>query len=841
MERLDFNKDWFFYKSDNMDKCQRINLPHDAMILEERDPTCKNGKGTGYFPGGKYLYVKNFYVPHEWKDKTLILEFEGVYQNTTVKLNGKKLLFRPNGYVNFLVELTEQMVLGKDNVLEVIVDNSGEPGSRWYSGSGIYRPVWLYIGEKECIKPDSIRIQTRSYAPAILNIKTEADGDVHIRILDGDVEVACADGADVDITIPNAKLWCEETPNLYACQVELYKDGKLVDKTKLNCGVCKIQWSTGGLFVNGVETKLRGACIHHDNGILGACEFSDAALRRVCILKKAGFNAIRSAHNPISREMLEACDKVGLYVMDEFSDMWYEHKNRWDYALWFEEWHERDLSAMIRKDCSHPSVIMYSIGNEVTETSEEWGIELTKEMTELVHSLDDSRPVTCGINMALNTMHFAGLGVYKPEADEPPKREQKKNPKAMALLAEMMKAKGYQTQDGRQANATGQVSTDKAGYEALGMQSGMGNKQDGKLVGSEYFNKMMMTMKEQQRQVVTQPIAKILSEDAYAQLDIAGYNYADGRYENDAEDYPNRISVGTETLPQRIFKNWRLVQKLPYIIGDFMWTGWDYIGEAGVGAFCYDSVGTKDKEYPALLAGSGVIDITGQQRPEVWLNKIVFGIEKGPYIGVEPVTHSHEGRLISAWRYSDAVRSWSWAGCEGKKAELIVYADAVRVEIFLNGQLIDAKPVEECQAKFETVYQPGELMAISYNEDGIEVGRDILRTAGRETVINVQADKKVLAANGQDLCYVDIALADVEGIIKTSKEQVVTVDVEGAGTLAGLGNANPYNEESYQNRSHKTYYGKVQAVIRSGYEPGEIGIVVSTSGCVDKKILLQVI
>lgn len=170
MERLDFNKDWFFYKSDNMDKCQRINLPHDAMLLEERDPTCKNGKGTGYFPGGKYLYVKNFYVPHEWKDKTLILEFEGVYQNTTVKLNGKKLLFRPNGYVNF-----------------------------WGR---------LYIGEKECIKPDSIRIQTRSYAPAILNIKTEADGDVHISILDGDVEVACADGADVDITIPNAKLWC---------------------------------------------------------------------------------------------------------------------------------------------------------------------------------------------------------------------------------------------------------------------------------------------------------------------------------------------------------------------------------------------------------------------------------------------------------------------------------------------------------------------------------------------------------------------------------------------------------------------------------------------------------
>lgn len=272
-----------------------------------------------------------------------------------------------------------------------------------------------------------------------------------------------------------------------------------------------------------------------------------------------------------------------------------------------------------------------------------------------------------------------------------------------------------------------------------------------------------------------------------------------------------------------------------------MWTGWDYLGDAGIGAFCYDSVGTKDKEYPALLAGSGVIDITGQQRPEVWLNKAVFGLSRDPYIGVEPVTHSQEGRLISAWRYSDAVRSWSWAGCEGKKAELVIYADAAKVEVFLNGESIGEKPVEECQAKFETVYQPGELLAVAYGADGAEVGRDTLRTAADETVLDIKEDKKILAADGQELCYIDISLADRQGIIKTSEERTVTVVVEGAGTLADLGNANPYNEETYKNSFHKTYYGRVQAVVRSGYVAGEIVVTISAAGCESRKVILQVV
>lgn len=826
MRRIDFNQGWMFAKKGG--EAVPVTLPHDAMLHEARDPNCANGKTTGYFPGGVYTYTKTFTVPPAWEDKCLYLEFEGVYQNAAVKLNGRELCRRPYGYTNFSAELTGLLHAGDTACIEVTADNSGEPCTRWYSGSGIYRPVWLYIGERSHIEIDGVQVTTISHDSAVVRVRTLASGGTaHIAISRNGKTAASGVGNDVEIAIPNAALWSDEAPNLYDCRVSLVENEQETDNETVRFGICYREWSPNGLYINGKETKLRGACIHHDNGVLGACEFPAAALRRAQILKDAGFNAVRSAHNPISRVMLDACDRVGLYVMDELCDMWYEHKNRYDYAFHFEQWHTADLTVMVRKDISHPSVVMYSIGNEVTETAEPWGIELTKEMAALCRRLDAGRPVTCGINMALNTMHFAGLGVYRPGPDEPPRREQPKNLRALALLAQM----GQAGQGSRTTGAKTGGNSETAGNAAIGLQREAGARQGSKLVGSEFFNEAMKTMKERQRAVVSQPIAEILSEDAYAVLDIAGYNYADGRYEKDAAQYPNRVSVGTETLPQRIYKNWQLVKKLPYITGDFMWTGWDYIGEAGVGAFCYDSVGTKDKEYPALLAGCGVIDITGHPRPEVWLNKAVFGLSKGPYIGVEPVTHAGENRLISAWRFSDAVHSWSWAGCEGRQAELIVYADAAEVELLVNGRSAGRQTVEECQAKFTAEYRPGKIEAVAYDKDGTVCGRDELVPAGNETRLTVIPSKTMLAADGQDLCYLDILLMDDAGIVKASEDRSVTVSVEGAGSLAGFGSADPFNEEAYTGNVHRTYYGRVQAVIRAGCQPGEVAVSVTAGGC----------
>lgn len=828
MKKIDFNQDWLFVKKGAA--AVPVHLPHDAMLHEKRDPACLNGRSTGYFPGGKYVYTKNFIVPDEWADKSVFLEFEGVYHNAVVSVNGKEAARHPYGYTNFAVELGEFLDFGGKNVVEVIADTSGEPNTRWYSGAGIYRPVWLYVGEKKHIDIDGVQITTLSHDPAVIRVKTLATGgNAQIEVYNNNKLVAVASGNDVQIMVPDAELWSADNPKLYDCRVLLQNDGQIVEEQSVHFGICHLEWNTKGLFINGQETKLRGACIHHDNGILGACEYPAAAQRRVRILKEAGFNAIRSAHNPISRALLEACDKLGLYVMDELCDMWYEHKNRYDYATWFDEWHTADLTAMIQKDISHPSVIMYSIGNEVTETAEPGGIALTKEMTDLCHNLDDTRPVTCGINMALNVMHFAGLGVYKPAPGEKVRPPEAKNPRALAVLGKMMEAR--KAQAAKSVGQQGQADTGAAGTAALGMQADAGARQDGKLVGSEYFNKMMVTMKEQQQAVVKQEIAKILSEDAYAALDIAGYNYAITRYELDAQDYPDRISVGTETLPQKIYQNWQHVMACPYSVGDFIWTGWDYIGEAGVGIFCYDSIGEKDGAYPDLLAGSGIIDILGHERPEVGLNRAVYGLTDSPTIGVEPLTHAEENHIISAWRFSDAVRSWSWEGCEGCKAEIIVYSGGESVRLFQNGILLGEEKLEECQAKFHTVYRPGTLVAVSYDKNGNELGRDELQSASGTTRLNLIPDKLQLKADGQDLCYLDISLTGEDGIRKASADLELTLTVTGAGTLAGFGNAAPCMEESYTDNIHTTYYGRALAVLRAGTVAGKIQVTVSAPEC----------
>ncbi len=824
MQKLDFNQDWTLER--NGVRMGAVTLPHDAMLHEQRDPNCPNGKTTGYYPGGLYRYTRHFQAPAEWADQSVLLECEGVYQNAAAVLNGRELARQPYGYTGFTVDLSDALRFDAENELVITADTRKEPFTRWYSGSGIYRPVWLYVGAKDHIDVDGVEITTVSANPPTIRIRTRAgEGTVAVTVLDAGETPVQAEGRDVTMTLPDAKLWSAEEPNRYRCVVTLKSaDGEIRDEQTVWFGICELRWSTAGLMINGVETKLRGACIHHDNGVLGACEFPAAARRRVRILKEAGFNAIRSAHNPISKAMLSACDELGLYVMDEFTDMWYEHKNRGDYAAFFEDWYERDLTAMIRKDVSHPCVVMYSIGNEVTETAEPAGIDYTKKMTQLCHRLDASRPVTCGINMALNVMHFAGLGVYRPAEGEAVRPPEPKNPKALAILAGMQKARAQQAEDAPSDSS-------QAATAALGMRAEDGTKQDGKLVGSEYFNKIMVSMKEQQQAVVKQDIAKILSEDAYAALDIAGYNYAITRYELDAEEYPGRISVGTETLPQKIYANWQHVTACPYSVGDFIWTGWDYIGEAGVGIFCYDSIGEKDGAYPDLLAGSGIIDILGHCRPEVWLNKAVYGLDAGPYIGVEPVTHADENHIISAWRYSDAVHSWSWKGCEGRIAQIVVYANAQEIELLQDGVSLGRQPVNECQTAFSAEYRPGTLTAVAYDVNGREIGRDELRSAGTDLRLCVQPDKTELCADGQDLCYLEIALTDENGIVEAGDDRKVRLTVSGAGTLAGFGSAAPCTEERFTDGLHTTYYGRALAVVRAGYgQPGEIRVTAEADG-----------
>ena len=380
MKRQSLNVNWLFKKQGTVDS-KMITLPHDAMLEEKRAQENATGSAGAYFGTGIYEYEKELEVPAEWKNKHVELQFEGVYKNSKVYVNGKEAGGAAYGYIPYFVNLDGCINYGESNIIKVVADNADAPNSRWYTGAGIYRPVWLWVGEKAHIRPEGIRVTTLSYDPAVVRVEVAASEELEteIKICDGDMVVATGTGCEVELSIPNAKLWCEDTPNLYSCHVVLKKEGSIVDEAETTFGIRVIEWSNKGLFINGKNTLLRGGCVHHDNGILGAVSYKESEFRRVKMLKEAGYNAIRVSHNPAAEAMLAACDAYGMYVMDESWDMWYNKKNRYDYANYFMDNYKSDLEAMVSRDYNHPSVIMYSIGNEVSEPAKEKGVALFKK------------------------------------------------------------------------------------------------------------------------------------------------------------------------------------------------------------------------------------------------------------------------------------------------------------------------------------------------------------------------------------------------------------------------------------------------------------------------------
>ena len=528
------------------------------------------------------------------------------------------------------------------------------------------------------------------------------------------------------------------------------------------------------------------------NGILGACSFEDAEERRVRLLKEAGFNSIRSAHNPASKALLTACDKLGMYVMDEFCDNWLVHKNPYDYAdQEFRQWWEQDLTAMVIKNYNHPSVIMNSIGNEISELAIPEGQELCRKMAELVRALDPDKAVTLGINMMLCSMAAKGGGIYGEKKDG----KENKN--------------GSQTMDN--------------------------------LPTSAFFNLLMNKMGGIIEGAAAKPAADKATEVAISYLDIGGYNYAASRYEMDGKLHPDRVIVGSETLPKNLYKNWKLVTKYPYVIGDYMWTGWDYLGEAGLGTVRYKSFKNPGQDSPIISGGCGVIDICGKLRPETQWNRLVWGLTDTPGIGVEPLTHAGELGSVSMWRNTDAVASWSWNGCEGKKTKVTVYASGAMAELLVNGKSYGKKKTKEYKAVYpKVVYVPGTITAISYDSNGKEISRTSMTTAGKETRLQIIPEKLSLRPNSQDLCYVNIDLVGTDGVTKSTEDVPITVTVSGAGSLLALGSAKPNMGECFFADTHTTYYGKALAVIRTGNECGKIHIKASAPNLEDQFIELEV-
>ena len=764
MQKICFNKNWQFVNGNipfgywghwknNSGSVRTIDLPHDYMIEQKRDPNSLTRRDGGYFPGGVGCYAKYFFAPSGWEDKNIYVEFEGIYMNAEIRLNGNVIKRQNYGYTTFYVSLDKYLKYDSENELTVIVDNSAIPNSRWYSGSGIYRYAWLYAADKNHINFNGVYITTESVnnGSAILYIETDLvktnftmakDSIEHIikdaktNEIVASVDYNCVTNLivneknySVEAEIKNAKLWDIDSPNLYNIVTNYYTDGNLTDTAETSYGIRTFSIdSANGLILNGRPLKLKGGCVHHDNGILGAASYFRSEERKIEILKKSGFNAVRTAHNPPSPAFLDACDKLGMIVMDEAFDQWRGAKTQYDYHSVFDKDWEHDLTSMILRDRNHPSILFWSTGNEIVEqTGGSGAAETSKILADTIRKYD-SRPV------------------------------------GMAIMP-----------------------YDKNNSENI----------DG-------VNKVVES------------------------LDFVGYNYQHGDYENDKIKYPDRVIIGTETVPKEIYQSWEATLKNPNVIGDFVWTSVDYLGEAGIGRVYYTEERPEVErhlyDYPYNQGYCGDIDVCGFKRPQSYYRDILWGVSDKPKMFVRrPSRYSHESERVTWWGWNDGIEGWDFDVAEGKELIVDVYSPAQSVELFLNGESVGKNNLQELKTSFTVPYKKGELKAVDSNNHSV-----VLSSSGNAAKINLTADRDKICADG-DLSYVTVEIADIDGKIVTNAANTVMFAVEGAGKLIAVGSANPKTEEMYSGNTHSAYDGRLMAVLKSAGQ-GEIKLTAISDG-----------
>jgi beta-galactosidase len=739
-----------------------VDLPHDWSIEDLPgtqslfSKTAISQVSGGFTTGGTAWYRKHFYVDKKDFSKRFYIQFDGVYMNADVWINGEHLGNHPYGYTGFIFDLTNKIKFGQENVIAVQVKNEGQ-NSRWYSGSGIYRHVWLKEAEPVhlSLSGDYITTSEVSLSSAKIRIETNVVNEtdqsmpitLQIRILDDkgrevigqkDVNHFAAGSQSnlVDnLVLPDPKLWSTEEPVLYTVVSELLQNGKLVDESRTKFGIRTISFDArNGFRLNGKTTKLKGGCFHNDNGPLGARAYDRAEERKVELMKASGFNAIRCSHNPPSPAFLNACDSLGMLVIDEAFDAWNYGKMPYDYHLYFKDWWRRDITSMILRDRNHPSVIMWSIGNEIPEKGTPLGDSTAFILSRYVQSLDSTRPITSAYN-----------GV---------------DDKADAF------------------------------FDALG---------------------------------------------------VAGYNYDVDRYAGDHKRKPNRVIVGTESFPLEAFKNWMAVEDDPWVIGDFVWTGFDYIGEASIGWLGYEQ---ESSFYPWNLAYCGDIDICGWKRPQSFYRDVLWKKDQVS-IFVKPPKPSFESNPKkepwSKWNWYDVVADWDWQGYEDSVLEVDVYSSCDEVELYLNGRSF-GKKITNRSTKFTAVYYipytRGVLKAIGYDK-GIQVNHAVLKTAGDAVKLKLSPDKKIINADNEDLSYITVELIDTNNIRNPKAENLIHFSVEGPAIIAGVGNAHPESTESYQLPQRRAWQGRCMLVIKSTYNEGKIIVRASADGIKPAEVTIE--
>lgn len=808
MGSIDFNEGWFvgpplnsFESLTMASQPQPVTLPHDALISTERGELYR-GKGA-FFPSAAFRYTKSFDAPEDWRGKHVSLHFDGAYRDAAVFVNGALAGHRPNGYVPFDVPIEAFLKFGAANDLRV--DLRTHDDSRWYAGAGLYRGVRLDVREVVHVRPGQLHVRTAGIEDNVAVVEfvvpvdntsietrsvrveatlTDPDGELVVR-REEPLTVLARSGTvlRLRLDVPDPRRWEVDDPQLYLARVRLLDQEAEVDDVEIRVGLRTLQLDPRhGLRLNGATIKLRGACIHHDNGPLGAAAFADAEFRRIQLLKQAGFNAIRSAHNPLSEAMLNACDEVGMLVMDETFDIWTSHKSSFDYSVALPEWWSLDIEAMVLRDRNHPSVVFYSLGNEIPETGNALAANLGRDMAEKVRSLDSDRFVTNGIN---------GF---------------------VAVLEDVLAGMAAASTAGEQSGPSGGV------------------------------NDAMASAGSAMSELSRSPMVSERVAEAFAALDVIGLNYGEARYELEAVERPDRILVGSETYPTSIATNWPLVERHPQVLGDFTWTGWDYLGEVGIGRPRYvgDDL-TLEAGYPWLTAWCGDLDITGFRRPASYFREVVFGLRTDPYIAVRDVATTGRTPQTGMWAWTDCQGSWTWDVPEGTPLTVEVYSAADEVELLLDGRSLGRQPAgveHRYTALFEVPYGPGTLEAVDW-VDGAESGRCLLPAAGGTARLRVLPEKEVVRDLPGALIYLPIEITDEAGTLLTTAEPEVTVTVAGPAVLQALASGRPDNPQPFADPSHRAFRGRLLAILRPT-GPGTVTLTASAAGLETATVRVEV-
>ena len=772
-------------------KTREVNLPHDFTIETNVSPDSKNGPNTGFFSGGTYTYTKKLAIPAEWDGQRVLLSFDGVMGTAKVIVNGHLVCVHHYGYTPFQPDIAPYLYYGEENRIAVVVSNDNEQNARWYTGGGIYREVELLVAPQVHIAPNGIYAHTSHFIgdDAFLIVETTVEnhtskdrcGWVSYTVReDGNDEVAAcgkikvfiaansSGSARTQLCIPHAKRWDMDSPDLYRIYAEFMDETGSTDEAFTLFGIRTISVdSKNGFCLNGRQVKLKGGCVHHDNGILGAVSLYDSEYRKIKLHKDNGFNALRTSHNPPSTVFLEACDRLGMLVMDEIFDVWRMQKNYYDFSQYFDAEWQKELEAALLRDRNHPSIVMWSIGNELPEQGGlSQGYKTSAMLAEAVRKLDATRPV-CGALCSF----FSGL-------------DDKDNSKFWeSLMAEAMTSGGTL------------------------------NNLDGKF-GRDIWNER--------------------TEAFCAPWDIVGYNYLDYHYEEAGQLFPNRVICCTESKPGQMEKYWSDVERLPYLIGDFVWTSMDYIGEAGIGKTVYCNSEDVPKAtrminyttYPWRTAGCGDFDLCGFQRMQLPLRRIIWGSEE-TFIAVHDPRNHGKVELVGRYGWPESDHSWTWPVEEGSPVKVEVFSSAPEVELILNGKHLGRKDARN-HAIFDVTYEKGTLEAISWDRD-TEISRDVLHTAGEIAAIRITPDKTVLNADGVSLCYAMIEFVDSTGNPIPYAELELVASVSGNAQLLALGSARPKTDENYTSGRAISYKGRLLAIIRADNTPGTATLTVQAN------------